>query len=113
MPLARWETRANLVIEPSQRTRHAQSLFGLSQMPSVEQIRNILALLAAEGLSSVFGSLQAVTLPGDDLFSHQSLLRLALLRLPYYDWIAFNEANGHVKYLEQLKRNGKTLDSII
>lgn len=33
---------------------NAQSLFGLEQIPSVEQIRNILDKLAASGLSSVF-----------------------------------------------------------
>lgn len=36
---------------------NAQSLFGLEQIPSVEQIRNILDKLAASGLSSVFISL--------------------------------------------------------
>ncbi|MGI8932625.1 MAG: hypothetical protein ACR2FS_00975, partial [Phormidesmis sp.] len=33
---------------------NAQSLFGLAQIPSVEQIRNILDQLAAQGLFSVF-----------------------------------------------------------
>jgi hypothetical protein len=33
---------------------NAQSLFGLEKIPSVEQIRNILDLLAADGLSAVF-----------------------------------------------------------
>lgn len=36
---------------------NAQSLFGLENIPSVEQIRNILDLLAARGLSSVFTSI--------------------------------------------------------
>ena len=36
---------------------NAQSLFGLEKIPSVEQIRNILDLLAAGGLSSVFTSI--------------------------------------------------------
>ncbi len=36
---------------------NAQSLFGLEKIPSVEQIRNILDLLAAVGLSSVFTSI--------------------------------------------------------
>ena len=35
---------------------NAQSLFGLEKIPSVEQIRNILDQLAAEGLSDVFTS---------------------------------------------------------
>ncbi len=36
---------------------NAQSLFGLETIPSVEQIRNILDRLAADGLSSVFTSI--------------------------------------------------------
>lgn len=36
---------------------NAQSLFGLAQIPSVEQIRNILDQLAAQGLFAVFVSL--------------------------------------------------------
>jgi hypothetical protein len=206
---------------------NAQSLFGLENIPSVEQIRNILDQLAAEGLSSVFVSIyqalqvqgylkafelldgnllvaldgteyyssqkvscpccstrtssegqvtyshkallpvlvapsqsavislspafitpqdghnkqdceqtaakrwidsarailgeQAVTLLGDDLFSRQPMCEACLAKgfnfifvcLPtshpaLYDWISFNQANGHVQTIEQPQRNGKT-----
>jgi hypothetical protein len=68
----------------------------------------------------IFGE-QAVTLLGDDLFSRQPMCEAALadgfnfifVCLPashpaLYDWIAFNEANGKVKSIEQPQRSGKT-----
>lgn len=68
----------------------------------------------------IFGD-QAVTLLGDDLFSRQPMCEASLAEdfnfifvcLPTshpapYDWIAFNQAKGHVQTIEQPQRNGKT-----
>jgi hypothetical protein len=68
----------------------------------------------------IFGE-QVVTLLGDDLFSRQPMCEAALAKgfnfifvcLPashpaLYDWIAFNQANGHVKTIEQRQCSGKT-----